>query len=716
MKRITCLVLIGLVLVNGTILLLNFAAEDTSAAGIAESPWPCFHGNIRNTGLSQYDTSSNDGMLKWSYQTGDKILSSPVIGMDGTIYFGSADTYLYALYPDGTLRWRYKTGGTVSSSPAIDSDGTIYFGSYDGYIYALYSNGTLKWRYKTDNMISSPLSIDFEGTIYAGSADTYLYALYPNGTLRWRYKTGGTVSSSPAIESDGTIYFGSKDSYVYALNLDGTLKWKYKTGDGVESSPAIDGRGTVYIGSSDYHVYALNPNGTLKWKYQAGNKVLSSPAIGPDGTIYVGSQDTYLYALNPDGTLKWKYKARMNIMLSSPAVGAEGTVYIGSLDTQIYAVNPNGTLKWKYSTGDMISSSSPAIGPDGTVYIGSGSGALFALGHVTLPSPPRNLQATTGDGYVNLSWEPPEDDGGSPITEYRIYKSNSSGDEAFLVSVGKKLYYNDTNVTNGRTYSYFVTAANRLGESPASNEVRATPITVPTAPVNLQAISGDGYVNLSWDPPEDDGGSPVIKYVIYRGNISGYEAYLATVSNVLCYTDTSVINGETYYYYVTAVNDAGEGPNSTEVSATPLSVPSAPRNLRATSGDGYVNLSWDPPENDGGSPVTGYRIYRRTSSTNETLLAVVEDVYYYNDTTVVNGQKYYYSVTAVNDVGEGPFSTKASATPEAMPSGMSQKKKQGKTIGDYWWALLIIVVVIIAILVFVLRKKAGRPPKESEEE
>ncbi|OYT47745.1 hypothetical protein B6U83_04555 [Thermoplasmatales archaeon ex4484_36] len=325
----------------------------------------------------------------------------------------------------------------------------------------------------------------------------------------------------------------------------------------------------------------------------------------------------------------------------------------------------------------MISSSSPAIGPDGTVYIGSGSGALFALGHVTLPSPPRNLQATTGDGYVNLSWEPPEDDGGSPITEYRIYKSNSSGDEAFLVSVGKKLYYNDTNVTNGRTYSYFVTAANRLGESPASNEVRATPITVPTAPVNLQAISGDGYVNLSWDPPEDDGGSPVIKYVIYRGNISGYEAYLATVSNVLCYTDTSVINGETYYYYVTAVNDAGEGPNSTEVSATPLSVPSAPRNLRATSGDGYVNLSWDPPENDGGSPVTGYRIYRRTSSTNETLLAVVEDVYYYNDTTVVNGQKYYYSVTAVNDVGEGPFSTKASATPEAMPSDMSQKTPGG---------------------------------------
>ncbi|MEM4229483.1 MAG: PQQ-binding-like beta-propeller repeat protein, partial [Thermoproteota archaeon] len=78
-----------------------------------------------------------DGTLKWKYQTGGYVYSSPSIGSDGTIYFGSYDSHLYALNPDGTLKWKYKTGDYVYSSPAIGSDGTIYFGSGDGCLYAI---------------------------------------------------------------------------------------------------------------------------------------------------------------------------------------------------------------------------------------------------------------------------------------------------------------------------------------------------------------------------------------------------------------------------------------------------------------------------------------------------------------------------------------------------------------------------------------------------
>ena len=50
---------------------------------------------------------------------------------------GSGDNNLYAFNPDGTLKWSYTTGEGVLSSPAIGSDGTIYVGSWDKNLYAI---------------------------------------------------------------------------------------------------------------------------------------------------------------------------------------------------------------------------------------------------------------------------------------------------------------------------------------------------------------------------------------------------------------------------------------------------------------------------------------------------------------------------------------------------------------------------------------------------
>ena len=118
------------------------------------------------------------------------IVSSPAIGSDGTIYFGTmagAGTIgkIFAINPNGTEKWQYSTGYDVCSDPAIGDDGTIYIGSSDDYLYAMYPNGTLRWRYKAGDWVRSPVSIADDGTIYFSSWDTYLYALYPNGVLRW---------------------------------------------------------------------------------------------------------------------------------------------------------------------------------------------------------------------------------------------------------------------------------------------------------------------------------------------------------------------------------------------------------------------------------------------------------------------------------------------------------------------------------------------------
>ena len=78
-----------------------------------------------------------EGNLKWRFETQDKISSSPAIGQDDTIYFGSDDHHLYAVDPNGKLKWRFKTGGAISSSPAIGTDGVIYVGSHDNGLYAV---------------------------------------------------------------------------------------------------------------------------------------------------------------------------------------------------------------------------------------------------------------------------------------------------------------------------------------------------------------------------------------------------------------------------------------------------------------------------------------------------------------------------------------------------------------------------------------------------
>ena len=96
-------------------------------------------------------------------------------------------------------------------------------------------------------------------------------------------------------------------------------------------------------------------------------------------------------------------------------------------------------------------------------------------------------------------------------------------------------------------------------------------------------------------------------------------------------------------------------------------------------GDGYVQLVWSEPANDGGSTITGYRIYRGIMADG---LSIVEDVnaidMYYTDTGLQNGQTYYYAVSALNAEGEGEKTEVLEATPESNAPLM-----QEITIGDW---------------------------------
>ena len=283
------------------------------------------------------------------------------------------------------------------------------------------------------------------------------------------------------------------------------------------------------------------------------------------------------------------------------------------------------------------------------------------------PSEPWNLQAAAGNGMVTLTWAPPVWDGGSPVTNYTIYRGTTPGGETFLVELGNVLTFADTGLTNGVTYCYQIAAVNAVGEGPRSSEVCATPAREPGRPRQLNAVGGRFNVTLDWLPPANDGGAPITNYTIYRGLASGGETLLVTIGNVLIYEDTGLTSGVTYYYTVTATNVMGESPASTEASAAPLSLPTEPLNLQANPGNAQVVLAWGVPASDGGSPITNYRIYRGLTSGGETFLVQIGNVLTHTDTGLTNGQQYFYKVAAVNSEGEGALSSEASATPMTVP-------------------------------------------------
>jgi outer membrane protein assembly factor BamB len=355
----------------------------TATGGLANSAWPKFHGNAQNTGQSPY-IGAQTNHVKWTFQTGDWVQSSPAIGKDGTIYVGSYDRKLYALNPDdGSVKWSYTTGNTVLSSPAIGRDGTVYDGSSDYNVYAFSpDDGSVKWTFRAGAQVVSSPSVGGDGTVYVGSLDKKIYALSPgDGSIKWSCTTGDAVYASPSIGTDGTIYAFSRDKKVYALDpANGAVRWTFATLWYNNGSPAVGADGTVYV-KADYEVYALDPaNGSVKWSHAVGDSGWMSPATGADGTVYVGSIDGSVYALNPaDGSEKWTHTTGW-WMDGSATIGSDGTIYIGS--GRVYALDPSdGSVKWSYTTGGRICSS-PAISSDGTVYITSYDGKLYAFGGV----------------------------------------------------------------------------------------------------------------------------------------------------------------------------------------------------------------------------------------------------------------------------------------------------------------------------------------------
>lgn len=359
-----------------------------------------FRGGLQHTGVYKAAGVPKLTGMKWKFQTGGRVISSPAIA-NGAAYIGSTDKNLYAIdLQYGTQKWKFETGSAVTSSPAISS-GVVFFGSYDGYFYAVDADtGKLRWKFQTsgerrfagkhlhglqpaaesmpdpwDFFLSSP-SV-WNDTVYFGSGDGNVYALETaSGKLKWKFQTGDVVHSSPAI-SDGTLFIGSWDSYLYALSAEsGKEIWKFKTGEdpaihnhvGIQSSPAVSD-GMVYFGCRDSNVYAVDAKtGKQKWFFSTkGSWVNNSPVVY-DGKLFFGTSIPGLLHAVDIETGQPVFSLETKVPIFSSIGVASGILYLGTFDGKLTAVDLK-TQKpaWVFQTDGSRQNASNLLNPDGTL-------------------------------------------------------------------------------------------------------------------------------------------------------------------------------------------------------------------------------------------------------------------------------------------------------------------------------------------------------------
>jgi autotransporter-associated beta strand protein len=145
--------------------------------------------------------------------------------------------------------------------------------------------------------------------------------------------------------------------------------------------------------------------------------------------------------------------------------------------------------------------------------------------------------------------------------------------------------YLDDGMDVSTSFYYQVAAMNAAG---VSTNASVTVIAPPLAPTSLSAIPGNGQITLSWSSVPNATG-----YWLFRGTSTNNEdtVVLANYTGT-SYTNTGLVNGQTYYYFVAGTNSVGLGADSPEAFATPsVSNVFVARNL-TWRGDGSANL-WD---------------------------------------------------------------------------------------------------------------------------
>lgn len=280
---------------------------------------------------------------------------------------------------------------------------------------------------------------------------------------------------------------------------------------------------------------------------------------------------------------------------------------------------------------------------------------------IPFPCPPDSFSVAFDsiNNAVLLQWDSCDNAAGFVIS--RSNKNTVTG-WALLDSLPRTVFsYIDTTVTPGDTFLYRVFAYNSSGMVHSDTlSVGIKYFEAPQTPQMVHVIVLSQSTNqIKWHTVKGAGG-----YIVYRtSDISTVPEFCGITGDTNVYVDNTVTYGNTYYYAVSASNDAGESPQTTLTAVATPTLPSAPQTVFATAlSTNSVSVSWNN--------VTGaaeyYVYYSNIPAGLFTCLDTVSDTLITLN-NLSEGTTYYYQVVASNFIGASGYSATATVTTATRP-------------------------------------------------
>jgi fibronectin type 3 domain-containing protein len=276
---------------------------------------------------------------------------------------------------------------------------------------------------------------------------------------------------------------------------------------------------------------------------------------------------------------------------------------------------------------------------------------------------------TVGKDHLKLNWEYPRWQGDKKdlVVGFNIYKKSETEEDFKKVlpfpylRTGEKLFYIDKNVSEGKTYQYYLVPVDLVGAEGLKSEiitVELKDITPPAPPPVVNATPEEGAILLEWEPSPDE---DVIGYNVYRSwSIHGEFRKInpkPIPKEERRFVDRDVsATGMLYVYRVASIDEAGlEGRQSTAAFGMPKDTTPPPpvSNLQARVEKHFVELNWKPqltPDLD------GYYVYRAEEKDKPFRLVgppIKKEITSFIDSGFVKkglypGHTYYYYVSQVD--------------------------------------------------------------------
>ena len=559
------------------------------------------------------------------------------------------------------------TDATPGRITAIDIPTQTVIGSAtltDGEIGArnLVVDGSTGTLYATTDSTSGPRIASFRLTdlrrlgttqLSAGTSATSLWL--SGGTLAAGFAgTRGVETFTVAPEPNAPVIAGIQA-------LDSSLVVTWNSGGSVE--PILEYTASATAGSSSAScssngstctIRGLN-NGTIYSisvvARSAAGASQATLASGMPRTVPDAPTTPHVTRGNTDVTVTWTPRGDGGVPITGYRATASPSGQMCESITQTCTISglPNGVPQTiQVVAHNSVGTSQPSV-------------TSASVTPATTPSTPRIDSARRSNRGAVVVWKPPTDNGGDDVVSYLVQVTQGSNTVSESTTSDTSITLDG--LTNGVMYKIFVSATNTVGTGGPSDHAYVTPATVPDPPGAIAALRQNQGTDVSWDAPSNDGGDPITGYQVQvrRGN----EPPTRFLTNESPYSIRGLVNGTTYSVTVSAINSVGDSVASESAFVTPGTVPDSPTLLIAIAADGGAELEWSASSNDGGDPITGYRV--RIWRDIVVIAEFDTPVTSASVPGLTNGVEYRITVATVNAVGESVAQQSAFVTPISRP-------------------------------------------------